>query len=79
MNLSVLGRTAVSEQNKNYLRYCQTMVENCTTEIGSLSFLLHPPSLDENGLRSAVVSYVEGFAERSGVKVSQNAAALVSV
>jgi PAS domain S-box-containing protein len=72
MNLSALGRTAVSEQNKNYLRDCQTMVEKCTTEIRTLSFLLHPPSLDETGLRSAVVSYVEGFAERSGIGVSLN-------
>jgi PAS domain S-box-containing protein len=72
MNLSVLGRTAVPERNKNYLRDCQTMLEKCTTEIRTLSFLLHPPSLDETELRSAGVSYGEGFAERSDISVSLN-------
>ena len=34
-----------------------------------MSHLLHPPLLEEVGLASAVPWYVEGFAERSGIKV----------
>jgi PAS domain S-box-containing protein len=72
MNLRHVLRTAVPEQSKNYLKDCETMVENCSTEIRTISFLLHPPSLDVNGLRSAVIGYVEGFAERSGIRVLLN-------
>jgi signal transduction histidine kinase len=39
------------------------------TGIRTLSYLLHPPFLDESGLLSAVRWYAEGFAGRSGVKV----------
>jgi signal transduction histidine kinase len=34
-----------------------------------MAYLLHPPLLDEMGLRSAILMYVEGFAERSGIRV----------
>jgi len=38
-------------------------------EIRTLSYLLHPPLLDELGLVSALKEYVEGFSERSGIKL----------
>jgi signal transduction histidine kinase len=34
-----------------------------------MSYLLHPPLLDEAGLASALRWYVEGFAERSKIRV----------
>jgi signal transduction histidine kinase len=34
-----------------------------------MSPLLHPPLLDEGGLRSALQIYLEGFMERSKIKV----------
>ena len=37
--------------------------------IEGLSHLLHPPLLDEVGLASGLVSYLEGFTERSKIKV----------
>ena len=39
------------------------------TEIRTLSYLLHPPFLDETGLLSALRWYAAGFAERSGINV----------
>jgi signal transduction histidine kinase/CheY-like chemotaxis protein len=39
-------------------------------EIRTLSYLLHPPLLDEFGLGSALKWYVEGFNKRSGVDVT---------
>jgi signal transduction histidine kinase len=36
-------------------------------EIRTLSYLLHPPFLDEPGLLSALRWYAAGFAERSGI------------
>lgn len=38
-------------------------------EIRTLSYLLHPPLLDESGLEYALRWYVTGFAERSKIKV----------
>jgi signal transduction histidine kinase len=38
-------------------------------EIRTMSFLLHPPLLDEAGLGSAVRWFVDGFSKRSGIQV----------
>ena len=45
------------------------LVEACATEIRTLSYLLHPPLLDELGLLSALRNYVEGYAQRTGVRL----------
>lgn len=49
------------------------MANRCTSEVRTISYLLHPPLLDEMGLVSALAWYVEGFAERSGIKVQLEA------
>jgi PAS domain S-box-containing protein len=46
------------------------LLEQVSNEIRTMSHLLHPPLLDEVGLESAVSWYVEGFAERSKIKVA---------
>jgi PAS domain S-box-containing protein len=51
------------------------LVEQISTEIRTISYLLHPPLLDELGLRSALSWYVEGFSERSKIKVDLEIAA----
>jgi PAS domain S-box-containing protein len=51
------------------------LVETISTEIRTISYLLHPPLLDELGLRSALSWYVEGFSERSKIKVDMEIAA----
>jgi PAS domain S-box-containing protein len=38
--------------------------------VRNLSYLLHPPLLDETGLRSALDWYVEGMVKRSGIQIS---------
>jgi two-component system, NarL family, sensor kinase len=45
------------------------LVDRCTEEISTLSYLLHPPLLDDLGLASALQWYAGGFAKRSGIKV----------
>jgi len=49
---------------------CQT----CTSDIRTISYLLHPPLLDEVGLLPALEWYVAGFSERSGVQVIRDIA-----
>jgi signal transduction histidine kinase len=45
------------------------LVGELSKEIRTISHLLHPPLLDEAGLSSAVRWYVDGFIERSKIKV----------
>jgi signal transduction histidine kinase len=45
------------------------IVNQISSELRTISYLLHPPLLDEMGLVSAVRWYVDGFVEKSGVKV----------
>ena len=45
------------------------LAQGMNQEIRTVSYLLHPPLLDEAGLGSAVRWYVEGFSERSNIRV----------
>jgi signal transduction histidine kinase len=45
------------------------LAEQSMTEVRTLSYLLHPPFLDDAGLMAALRWYAAGFAERSGIKV----------
>ena len=47
----------------------QALADQCVREVRTLSYLLHPPMLDEAGLEDAVRHYAAGFAERTGIKV----------
>jgi PAS domain S-box-containing protein len=45
------------------------LLEQLSSEIRTISHLLHPPLLDEVGLQSALQWYIHGFSERSKIKV----------
>jgi len=72
MNLSSIANesTTASESVCALLDDTSGLVERCTSEIRTISYLLHPPLLDELGLTSALSWYVEGFSKRSGIEVS---------
>ena len=46
------------------------LIGQALEEIRTVSYLLHPPMLEEIGLLSALAWYAEGFAQRSKVKVA---------
>jgi signal transduction histidine kinase len=46
------------------------LIAGLSRELRTISYLLHPPLLDEAGLGSALRLYLEGFAERSRIKVN---------
>ncbi len=48
---------------------CQGLADRCIREIRTLSYVLHPPMLDEAGLEDAIRHYIDGFAERTGIEV----------
>jgi PAS domain S-box-containing protein len=71
MHLARLSRTAVglSDADRAALTESIELAERSMSGIRTLSYLLHPPFLDEAGLLSALRWYASGFAERSGIKV----------
>ena len=46
------------------------LAEDMNKEVRTVSYLLHPPLLDESGLVSALRWYVEGFSERSKIQLT---------
>jgi PAS domain S-box-containing protein len=46
------------------------MADTASTSVRSLSYLLHPPLLDETGLRSALHWYVDGLIKRSNIQIT---------
>jgi PAS domain S-box-containing protein len=71
MHLARLTRTGVglSDADRAALTESVQLAERSMTGVRTLSYLLHPPFLDEAGLVSAIRWYVSGFSERSGIKV----------
>jgi two-component system NarL family sensor kinase len=71
MLLARLNRTAdhLNDGDRSALAESISVAEQAMTEIRTLSYLLHPPFLDETGLLSALRWYAAGFAKRSAIKV----------
>ena len=46
------------------------LIDHSIQQVRSISYLLHPPLLDEIGLQSALQFYLEGFTKRSGIEIS---------
>jgi two-component system NarL family sensor kinase len=71
MSLDRLAR--LTEQRKpeakDSIKESRDIVTQIGEEIRTLSYILHPPLLDECGLASAVHWYAEGFQKRSGIKL----------
>ncbi len=63
-DLERLAKTA------NALTDSENLVQQMSTEVRTISHLLHPPLLDEAGLASALRWYVDGFVLRSKIKVA---------
>jgi PAS domain S-box-containing protein len=47
----------------------ESLCEQSLQEIRTLSYLLHPPLLDQAGLVSALKWYIDGFIKRTGIEV----------
>jgi signal transduction histidine kinase len=51
----------------------EELMERCIAEVRTLSYLLHPPTMDAVGIASAARWYIEGFGLRSGLKLTLDA------
>lgn len=60
---------SVDNGTRKALSDCLDLANQISSEIRTLSYLLHPPLLDELGLLSAVRWYTQGFEKRTGIQV----------
>src|SRR2546427_2927645 len=60
---------SVERKSRRLLSECKVLADQCIREVRTLSYLLHPPMLDEGGLEDAIRDYVDGFTKRSGIQV----------
>jgi len=70
MNLAAVG-TEIERLTKtaSTINDSAALVQDLSQEVRTISHLLHPPLLDEAGLTSALRWYIDGFAQRSKIKV----------
>lgn len=63
---------AAGEKALRVLAETLDLSEQCLQQVRTLSYLLHPPLLDEMGLASALRWFARGFTERSNIDVKVN-------
>jgi signal transduction histidine kinase len=66
---SIKGTIARLAETVSPVTDSAAMVKEMSSEIRTISYLLHPPMLDEAGLVPAVRWYLQGFSERSNIAV----------
>jgi PAS domain S-box-containing protein len=64
----------LDDAGKKAIAQSSVLISQISSEIRTISYLLHPPLLDELGLRSALQWLVDGFSQRSNVKVEMKIA-----
>jgi signal transduction histidine kinase len=71
MSLAALerGMSEPTDKDRALLAECVVLADRAMTDIRTLSYVLHPPLLDEAGLPAAIRWFATGFAKRSGVRV----------
>lgn len=65
-------RESLSKRNArclSLLESCVQLTDDVVREVRTVSYLMHPPLLDEAGLASAMRWYARGFSERSKIEV----------
>jgi len=71
LNLAQVQNAASTLDSRSQEKLSESLAlgEQALKDIRTLSYILHPPLLDQAGLITALKWYVKGFHERSGVKV----------
>jgi signal transduction histidine kinase len=57
------------QKSGRLLSECKALADRCIREARTLSYVLHPPVLEDAGLEDAIRDYVKGFSKRSGIQV----------
>jgi signal transduction histidine kinase len=67
MNLAVLSQGHPADKR---LVETEKVLEEALAATRTVSYLLHPPLLDERGISSAAQCYLEGYGQPSGITLS---------
>jgi PAS domain S-box-containing protein len=59
----------VDPRGEAYLKECSSLIDQALADVRTISYLLHPPLLEELGLVGVLPWYVAGFSDRSRIKV----------
>ena len=65
----VLSSNGLDPRTREALKESLALADSSVREIRTMSYLLHPPLLDELGLASALRAYSEGYSERTGIRL----------
>jgi signal transduction histidine kinase len=70
MNLAIIASHKMQDPTlENAVQDSQELVQELSKEIRTMSYLLHPPLLDENGLPEAIRWYTRGIMARNGLDI----------
>jgi PAS domain S-box-containing protein len=58
------------KETERQLGECLGLAEQAIREVRTISYLLHPPMLEEMGLSTAIAWYLDGFGKRSGIETT---------
>jgi PAS domain S-box-containing protein len=70
LNLDVLRQ---SPGKADLWSHASEILEQCVSEVRTLSCLLHPPMIDELGLTSSAQWFVDGLSQRTGIRMTLDA------
>ena len=66
----ILEAIDIAPATRAMMEECVRLIDESTNELRTISYLLHPPLLEELGLSRTLRGYVEGFSKRSGIAVT---------
>ena len=69
MNLASITQNAVKPETRKAAQEGHELISQLSKEIRTISYLLHPPLLDESGLSEPIRWFMAGLSERSGLKI----------
>jgi signal transduction histidine kinase len=69
MNMSLLEPVMGDEHMQRIVAETRQIARDCCLELRTISYLLHPPLLDEVGLPFAIEWFADGFAKRTSIEV----------
>jgi PAS domain S-box-containing protein len=65
-----LGALKMMLSNDSGIKEAKQMADTAIASVRNLSYLLHPPLLDETGLQAALHWYIDGLTKRSNIQIS---------
>ena len=70
MNLALVEKDAggLTDRSRTALQEAEALARRCSSDIRTMSYLLHPPLLTEVGLAAAVQWFLDGFSQHTGIR-----------